>query len=37
MGVGSEREDRSSSSLGKRQKTSASLEFQDQGQDWAFS
>ena len=34
-GVGSKREDQSSSSLGKRQKTSASHEFQDQGQDWA--
>ena len=32
-GVGSKREDRSSSSSGKRQKTSASHEFQDQGQD----
>ena len=36
-GVGSEREDQPSSSLGKRHKTSTSLEFQDQGQDWAFS
>ena len=36
-GVGSKREDRPSSSSGKRQKTSASHEFQDQGQDWAFS
>ena len=36
-GVGSKREDQPSSSLGKRQKTFASLEFQDQGQDWAFS
>ena len=35
MGVGSKREDRPSSSSGKRQKTSASHEFQDQGQDWA--
>ena len=34
-GVGSEREDQSSSSLEKRQKTSASHEFQDLGQDWA--
>ena len=34
-GVGNKREDRLSSSLGKRQKTSASHEFQDQGQDWA--
>ena len=32
--VGSKREDQSSSSSGKRQKTSASHEFQDQGQDW---
>ena len=30
-GVGSERENRTSSSSGKRQKTSASHEFQDQG------
>ena len=36
-GVGSKREDRPSSSSGKRQKTSASHEFQEQGQDWAFS
>ena len=36
-GVGSKREDQPSSSSGKRQKTSASHEFQDQGQDWAFS
>ena len=36
-GVGSKREDQPSSSLGKRQKTSASHEFQDQGQDWAVS
>ena len=36
-GVGSEREDQPSSSSGKRQKTSASHEFQDQGQDWAVS
>ena len=35
-GVGSKREDQPSSSSGKRQKTSASHEFQDQGQDWAF-
>ena len=35
--VGNKREDRPSSSSGKRQKTSASHEFQDQGQDWAFS
>ena len=35
--VGSKREDQPSSSSGKRQKTSASHEFQDQGQDWAFS
>ena len=35
MGVGSEREDQPSSSSGKRQKTSASHEFQDQDQDWA--
>ena len=34
-GVGSKREDHPSSSLGKRQKTYASHEFQDQGQDWA--
>ena len=32
-GVGSKREDQPSSSLGKRQKTSASHEFQDQGKD----
>ena len=32
-GVGSMREDKSSSSSGKRQKTSASHEFQDQGQE----
>ena len=37
VSVGSKREDRPSSSLGKRQKTSASHEFQDQGQDWASS
>ena len=38
-GVGNKREDQPSSSSGKRQKTSASHEFQDQdqGQDWAFS
>ena len=35
MGVGSEREDQPSSSSGKRQKTSASQEFQDHRQDWA--
>ena len=34
MGVGSKREDQPSSSLGKRQKTSASHEFQDQGRTW---
>ena len=34
-GVGSKREDQSSSSSGKRQKASASHEFQDQGQNWA--
>ena len=34
-GVGSKREDQPSSSSGKRQKTSASHEFQDQSQDWA--
>ena len=34
-GVGSKREDQPSSSSGKRQNTSASHEFQDQGQDWA--
>ena len=33
-GVGSKREDQPSSSSGKRQKTSASHKFQDQGQDW---
>ena len=32
-GVGSKRKDQPSSSSGKRQKTSASQEFQDQGQD----
>ena len=36
-GVGSKREDQPSSSSGERQKTSASHEFQDQGQDWTFS
>ena len=36
-GVGSKREDQPSSSSGKRQKTSASYEFQDQGQDWPVS
>ena len=36
-GVGSKREDQPSSSSGKRQKTSASHGFQDQGQHWAFS
>ena len=36
-GVGRKREDQPSSSSGKRQKTSASHEFQDQGQDWAVS
>ena len=35
VGVGRKREDQPSSSSGKRQKTSASHEFQDQGQDWA--
>ena len=36
--VGAKRkEDPSSSNLGKRQKTSASHEFQDQGQEWASS
>ena len=34
-GAGSKREDQPSSSSGKRQKTSASHEFQVQGQDWA--
>ena len=33
-GVGSKREDQPSSSSGKRQKTSTSYKFQDQGQDW---
>ena len=36
-GVGNKREDQPSSSSRKRQKTSASHEFQDQGQDWAPS
>ena len=36
-GVSSKMEDQPSSSSGKRQKTSASHEFQDQGQDGAFS
>ena len=35
--VSVKREDQPSSSSGKRQKTSASHEFQDQGQDWAAS
>ena len=35
VSVGSKGEDQPSSSSGKRQKTSASHEFQDQGQDWA--
>ena len=34
-GVGSKREDQPSSSSKERQKTSASHEFQDRGQDWA--
>ena len=34
-GVGSKREDQPSSSSGKRQKTSALHEFQDQSQNWA--
>ena len=33
--VGCKREDQPSSNSGKRQKTSASHKFQDQGQDWA--
>ena len=37
VSVGSKREDQPSSSSGKRQKTSASHEFQDQGQDWTSS
>ena len=36
-GVGSKREDQLSPSSEKRQKTYASHEFQDQGQDWAVS
>ena len=36
-GVGNKREDQASSNSGKRQKTSVSHEFQDQGHDWAFS
>ena len=36
-GVGRKREDQPSSSSGKRRKTSASHEFQDQGQDGEFS
>ena len=36
-GVGDKRDDQPSSSSGKRQKTSASHKFQNQGQDWAFS
>ena len=35
--AGEKIEDQPSSSSGKRQKTSASYEFQDQGQDGAFS
>ena len=35
--AGEKRENQPSSSSGKRQKTSASREFQDQGQDRAFS
>ena len=37
VSAGSKREDQPSSSSGKRQKTFASHEFQDQGQDWASS
>ena len=37
VSVGSKREDQPSFSSGKRQKTSASQEFQDQGQDWTSS
>ena len=37
VSVGSKRGDQPSSSSGKRQKTSTSHEFQDQGQDWASS
>ena len=36
-GVGRKREDQPSYSSGKMQRTSASHEFQDQVQDWAFS
>ena len=36
-GVSRKREDQPSFSLGKRQKTSSSQEFQDRGQDGAFS
>ena len=35
--AGEKREDQPSSSSGKRQKTSASHKFQDQGRDGAFS
>ena len=35
--VGGKRKDQLSPSSGKRQKTSASHEFQDQGQDWVVS
>ena len=37
VSIDSKREDQPSSNSGKRQKTSASHEFQDQGQDWASS
>ena len=37
VSVGSKREDQPSSSSRKRQKTSASHEFQNQGQDWTSS
>ena len=37
VSVSVKREDQPSSSSGKRQKTSVSHEFQDQGQDWAVS
>ena len=37
VSFGSKRKNQPSSSSGKRQKTSASQEFQDQGQDWASS
>ena len=37
VSVGRKREDKPSSSSGKKQKTYASHEFQDQGQDWASS